>query len=85
MLLSDDPITPVPQLSMQHSQPHKSPELAKGQFWRTNRGLVQIVELGKKLVYYRLTKDRNGVGLTRMIRREALQSQLEAVSATLLG
>jgi hypothetical protein len=60
-------------------------QLCEGQFWRTERGLVQIVELGKKLVYYRLTRDKQGIGLTRMVRRDAFLEQLEATAAILVG
>lgn len=60
-------------------------QLSKGQFWKNGQGLFHIVDLGSKLVYYRLTSSRNAVSLTRMIRRNVLEKQLEATAATLMN
>ena len=63
-----------------------SPGLAKGQMWRTNNGYIEIIELGKKVVFYRVKKQKQQTGvLTRMIRVDALQVYLRASAATLVS
>ncbi len=61
-----------------------STELAKGQFWRTDAGLVQVVELGTRLVYYRLARDAKTPALIRMLRRDIFQRHLEENAACLI-
>ena len=39
-----------------------SVELAKGQLWKLNHLYIQIVELGKKLIHYRMLSDREETG-----------------------
>ncbi len=60
-------------------------ELVKGQFWRTSRGLVQIVELGNGLVYYRISTNPKVATFTRILKRDAFQQELDTTSATLLA
>lgn len=59
-------------------------ELAKGQFWNTSRGLLQIVDLGKGHVYYRVSRNSGIATFTRIIKREAFQRELDTTAATLL-
>jgi hypothetical protein len=62
------------------------PGLAKGQVWKTDNTYLQIVELGKKLIHYKLMKDpRQPVVMTRLIRIDALAVYLRATEATLMN
>lgn len=75
-----------PRARMKHNLINVAPpELAKGQFWKTALGLIQIVDLGKSLVYYRVSRNPGAATFTRMLRREAFQQQLNATAATLVG
>lgn len=38
------------------SQRHNSPVLTKGQLWQTDQAYIHIVELGKTLIHYRMTR-----------------------------
>jgi hypothetical protein len=61
------------------------PGLAQGQLWKTDNTYLQIVELGKKLIHYKLLKDpRQPVVMTRLIRTDALAVYLRATEATLM-
>lgn len=60
-------------------------ELVKGQSWQTTRGLVQIVDLGKSLVYYRVSRNHKSATLIRILRRDIFQQQLQATAGILLG
>jgi hypothetical protein len=67
-----------------HSQ-QTPPGLAQGQLWKTDNTYLQIVELGKKLIHYKLLKDpRQPVVMTRLIRTDALAVYLRATEATLM-
>jgi hypothetical protein len=60
--------------------------LAEGQLWKTEDAYLQIVELGKRLIHYKLLKDpKQPVALTRMIRTESLAVYLRITGATLMG
>ncbi len=60
--------------------------LATGQLWKTDDAYVQIVELGKKLIHYKLLKDpKQPVVMTRMIRTDALAVYLRMTEATLMS
>lgn len=62
------------------------PGLAQGQLWKTDNTYLQIVELGKKLIHYKLLKDpRQPVVITRLIRTDALAVYLRATEATLMN
>ena len=38
------------------------PPLAKGQLWKINDAYIQIVELGKRLIHYRMLTDLKETG-----------------------
>ncbi|MGO8678136.1 MAG: hypothetical protein ACLQVX_20020 [Limisphaerales bacterium] len=62
------------------------PGLAKGQVWKTDNTYLQIVELGKRLIHYKVLKDPGQpTVMTRLIRADALTVYLMATEATLLG
>lgn len=63
-----------------------SPGLAEGQLWKTDSTYVQIVELGKRLIHYKLLKDpQQTAAMTRLIRTDALAVYLRATEATLVN
>lgn len=60
--------------------------MAQGQVWKTDNTYLQIVELGRKLIHYKLMKDpRQPVVMTRLIRTDALAVYLRATEATLMN
>lgn len=60
--------------------------LAPGQLWKLEHGYLYIVELGKRLIHYRLLRQPNqGAALTQMITLEALLNYLSKNEAELLG
>jgi hypothetical protein len=60
--------------------------LAKGQLWKTDNTYLQIVDLGKRQIHYKLMKDpRQPVVMTRLIRIDALAVYLRATEATLVN
>jgi hypothetical protein len=60
--------------------------LAPGQLWKTDNTYLQIVELGRKLIHYKLLKDpTQPVVMTRLIRTDALAVYLRATEATLMS
>jgi hypothetical protein len=60
--------------------------LAAGQLWKLEHGYVQVVELGKRLAYYKmLLKPNQGAAVTRMIGIEALLNYLRQSDAQLLS
>jgi hypothetical protein len=58
--------------------------LAKGQVWKTTNLYVQIVELGKILVHYKLLEHLSQIRSVQMSRIEILEEYLEANKARLL-
>ncbi len=60
--------------------------LAPGQLWKLEHGYLYIVELGKRLIHYRLLRQPNQrAALTQMITLEALLNYLSKNEAELLG
>src|SRR3974390_861009 len=59
--------------------------MAKGQLWKVDESYLQIVDLGKRLIHYKLMKkpDQKAV-ITRMIGIEALAVYLRSNEATLV-
>ncbi|MGA2866411.1 MAG: hypothetical protein ABSF95_18205 [Verrucomicrobiota bacterium] len=52
---------------MTKSRKHASPVLTRGQLWKTDRAYIHIVELGKTLLHYRMTRSLKQKGVvTRM-------------------
>ncbi len=60
--------------------------LEKGQLWKVEHGYVYIVELGKRLIHYKMLKhpDQKAV-MTRLIGIEALVNFLRHSEAELVG
>ena len=60
--------------------------LEKGQLWKVDDNYLQIVDLGKRLIHYKLMKkpDQKAV-ITRMIGVEALAVYLRSNEATLVA
>jgi len=71
---------------MDTNSQQRPPGLAQGQVWKTDNTYLQIVELGRKLIHYKLMKDpRQPVVMTRLIRTDALAVYLRATEATLMN
>lgn len=61
-------------------------ELRAGQLWRIEHGYLYIVELGKRLIHYKMLKDPNQrAAVTRMIGIEALLRYLDNSEAVLIA
>jgi hypothetical protein len=60
-----------------------APELAKGQLWRTEKGHVEIMEVGKTLTHYRLFQTQKRVptslGRIQMVQDYLLNNQAKLV------
>jgi hypothetical protein len=61
-----------------------SPALAKGQLWRTEKGHIRIVELGKMLVHYKMLRDLRQMRRTQMSRIESMEVYLRTNRAELV-
>ena len=61
-----------------------SPALARGQLWRTEHGHIQIVDLGKLLVHYRMLKDLRQMRRTQMSRIDSMVTYLKTNRAQLV-
>ena len=54
-----------------------TPALAKGQLWRTEKGHIQIVDLGKMLVHYKMLRDVRQQRRTQMSRIDTMEGYLK--------
>jgi hypothetical protein len=63
---------------------HSSPVLAKGQLWKTGHWHIQIVELGRILVHYKMLRELNQMRRTQMSRVESMEDYLRTNSAKLI-
>jgi hypothetical protein len=54
-----------------------TPALAKGQLWRTEKGHIQIMGLGKMLVHYKLLRDVRQVRRIQMSRIDTMEGYLK--------
>jgi len=62
-----------------------TPPLAKGQLWRTENAYVQIVELGKRLIHYKMPRELGQRAVkTHTIGIETLASYLKTHRARLI-
>ena len=81
------PTTQMSSVSMNTAMksPNSGP-LEKGQLWKVDENYLQIVDLGKRLIHYKLMKkpDQKAV-ITRMIGVEALAVYLRSNEATLVA
>ncbi len=60
------------------------PPLAKGQLWRTEKGHIRIVELGKLLVHYKMLRDLRQMRRTQMSRIDTMEDYLKTNRAELV-
>jgi hypothetical protein len=64
---------------------HPLPTLSKGQLWKTDQAYIHIVELGKTLLHYRMTRSRRQKGvITQMSGIEAMADYLKSNDARLI-
>jgi hypothetical protein len=61
-----------------------SPALAKGQLWRTEKGHIQIVDLGKMLVHYKMLRELHQMRRTQMSRIDTMLGYLKTNGAQLV-
>ena len=61
-----------------------SPALAKGQLWRTEKGHIRIVDLGKMLVHYKMLRDLRQMRRTQMSRIDTMEGYLKTNRAQLV-
>lgn len=59
-------------------------KLAKGQFWKTKKGLIRIVELGKMLVHYKMLSDLRQMRRTQVSRIDNMLAYLKTNRARLV-
>lgn len=60
--------------------------LREGQLWKVEHGYVYIVELGKRLIHYKMLRHPSArAAVTQMIRIEALLNYLKKSEAKLMG
>lgn len=60
--------------------------LVKGQLWKVDNAYLQIVDLGKRLIHYRMLRQPGQeTALTRMIRPDAFAVFLHKSGAVSLG
>ena len=72
------------QLNMKTNGKKSSPPLAKGQLWRTEKGHIRIVELGKMLVHYKMLRDLRQMRRTQMSRIDSMVAYLKTNRAELV-
>jgi hypothetical protein len=75
--------TPMP-LNKKTNGKQTSPVLAKGQLWKTERGHIRIVELGKVLVHYKMLRDRRQMLRTQMSRIDSMEAYLRTNAGQLV-
>lgn len=70
---------------MRSEEKRNSHKLQPGQLWKVDQGYVYIVELGKRLIQYKMLREPNQKAvLTRMIGIEALANFLRHSEAELV-
>ena len=69
---------------MKRNGKKSSPALAKGQLWKTEKGHIRIVELGKMLVYYKMLRDLRQMRRTQMSRIDTMEGYLKTNRAQLV-
>jgi hypothetical protein len=58
--------------------------LAKGQLWKTEDAHIQIVDLGKMLVHYKMLRDLRQMRRTQMSRIDTMEGYLKTNKAQLV-
>lgn len=69
---------------MKTNEIKSSPALARGQLWRTETGHIRIMELGKMLVHYKMSKDLRRRQKTQMSRIDNMEVYLRTNRAQLV-
>lgn len=69
---------------MQLGESTRLQELEAGQLWKIEHGYIYIVELGKRLIHYKMLRNPNQKAVTRMIGIEALLNYLSQSEAELV-
>ena len=72
------------QLKMKTNGKKPSPALAKGQLWRTEKGHIRIVELGKMLVHYKMLRELRQMRRTQISRIDSMEVYLKTNRAKLV-
>ena len=63
-----------------------SPQMAQGQVWRIDDAYLYIVEIGRRMIYYKMARQAGERTLaTQMIGIDALAAYLKATEATLMS
>ncbi len=72
--------------NMESSDTDRLHHLRPGQLWKVEQGYVYIVELGKRVILYKMLRHPSVVtAVTQMIRIEALLNYLRQSEAQLMG
>ena len=71
-------------MNMKRNGKKPSPALAKGKVWKTKKGHIRIVELGKMLVHYKMLKDLRQMRRTQMSRIDTMEGFLKTNRAQLV-
>ncbi len=58
--------------------------LAKGQLWKTEKGHIRIVDLGKMLVHYKMLRELHQMRRTQMSRIDTMVGYLKTNGAELV-
>jgi hypothetical protein len=69
---------------MQLGESTRLQELEAGQLWKIEHGYVYIVELGKRLIRFKMLRHPNQRAVTRLIGIEALLNYLRQSEAELV-
>jgi hypothetical protein len=64
--------------------PKPAPVLAHGQLWQLNGAYIEVVGTNKRLVLYRVLKQKGQKALTRVLKRELFERCLKENGATLV-
>lgn len=73
------------RFKMKTNRKSAGPPLAKGQLWKTETAYVQIVELGKRLIHYKMPREVGQRAVkTHTVGIETLESYLKTNRARLV-
>ena len=67
-----------------HKRKTSSPALAKGQLWKTKQGYIQITDIGKSLVDYRMMKKLGQMRRTQTTVHATMELYLKTNKARLM-
>ena len=69
---------------MRTNEKKSAPALAKGQLWKTEECHIQIVDLGKMLVHYKMLRAARQMRRTQTSRRDTMVGYLKTNRARLV-